>query len=179
MEILWIILSSLLMVIGFVGCFVNRIPGPIMTYAGILILKFCTDIRIFDTTALVLCGLAVVLCKVADFYIPKLTGLISEYGKAGKWGCVIGSLIGVFGVWPTVGFADGNVQVVITMVIALIVFPFLFAYIGESISHRSLSKSLRSSLAAYAAYIIGTFMKLAVTIYCIYTAFEGYENTPS
>ena len=177
MEILWIVLSSLLMAIGLIGCFVNRVPGPIMTYAGILILNFCTDIGGFDTMALVLCGLAVVLCKVADLYVPKLAGLISEYGKAGKWGCVIGSLIGVFGVWPTVGSADDNAQVIITMIIALVVFPFLFAYIGESISHRSLSKSLRPSLAAYAAYIIGTFMKLAVTVYCIYTAFESYGNT--
>ena len=177
MEIVWIILSFLLMAIGLVGCFINRVPGPILAYAGILLLNFCTDIQVFDTMSLVICGLAVVLCKVADMFVPKVAGLISEYGKSGKWGCVIGSMLGVLGVWPTISSADDNATVIMTMVLVLVVFPFVFAYIGESVSRKSLAASFRPALAAFAAYLIGTCLKLAVTLYCIYVAFEGYGNS--
>ena len=97
--------------------FINRVPGPILAYAGILLLNFCTDIQVFDTMSLVICGLAVVLCKVADMFVPKVAGLISEYGKSGKWGCVIGSMLGVLGVWPTISSADDNTTVILTMVL--------------------------------------------------------------
>lgn len=139
MEIVWIILSFLLMAIGLVGCFINRIPGPILTYAGILLLNFCTDIHVFDTMSLVICGLVVVLCKVADMFVPKVSGPISEYGQSGKWGCLIGSMLGVLGVWPTISSADDNTTVIQTMVLALVVFSFVFAYIGESVSRKKTS----------------------------------------
>lgn len=177
MEIVWIILSFLLMAIGLVGCFINRVPGPILAYAGILLLYFCTDMQVFDVISLVICGLAVVLCKVADMFVPKVAGMISEYGKVGKWGCVIGSMIGVLGVWPTVNSADSNFTIIFTVFIALVVLPYIFAYIGESVSRKSLTVSFRPALAAFASYLIGTFLKLAVTIYCIYEAFVGYGNS--
>lgn len=173
MEIVWIILSFLLMGIGLVGCFINRVPGPILAFAGILLLNFCTDIQAFDTMSLVICGIAVVLCKVADTFVPKIAGKIASYGKAGKWGCFIGSMLGVLGVWPTISNTDDNSTIIMTMILALVILPLLFAYIGESISRKSLTVSFTPALAAFTAYLIGTLMKLAVTIYCIYTAFNS------
>ena len=38
MEIVWIVLSFLLMITGLLGCFIHRLPGPIITFAGILLM---------------------------------------------------------------------------------------------------------------------------------------------
>lgn len=177
MEIVWIVLSFLLMIMGLLGCFIHRLPGPVVTFAGILLMNYCTDVEAFSTLSLVICALAVILCKVLDFYIPKIGRLISDYGRAGKWGCVIGSLIGVLGVWPMVNYAETVSSKVMLLAIGLIVLPFLFAYIGESISRRSLQTSLRPSLAAFSTYLIGTLLKLSVCLYCIYTAFESMGSS--
>lgn len=177
MEIVWIILSFLLMIVGLLGCFIHRLPGPVITFAGILLMNFCTDVQAFSTLSLVICALAVVLCKVLDLYVPRIARLISDYGKAGKWGCVIGSLMGVFVVWPMMNYTETVASKVLILVIGLVVLPFLFAYIGESVSHRSLKTSFRPSLAAFSTYLIGTLLKLSVCLYCIYTAFESMGSS--
>lgn len=173
MEIVWIVLNFLLMITGLLGCFIHRLPGPIITFAGILLMNFCTDVQAFSTLSLVICALAVVLCKVLDFYVPRITRLISDYGKAGKWGCIIGSLIGVLVIWPMINYTEAISSKVLILVTGLVVLPFLLAYIGESVARRSFRLSFRPSLAAFSTYLIGTLLKLSVCLYCIYTAFES------
>lgn len=111
--------------------------------------EFCTDVQAFSTLSLVICALAVVLCKVLDFYVPRITRLISDYGKAGKWGCIIGSLIGVLVIWPMINYTEVISSKVLILVTGLVLLPFLLAYIGESVARRSFRLSFRPSLAAF------------------------------
>ena len=47
MEIVWIILSFLLMAIGLVGCFINRVPGPCRYPASELLYRH-TGVRHYE-----------------------------------------------------------------------------------------------------------------------------------
>ena len=69
--------------------------------------------------------------------MPRITRLISDYGKAGKWGCIIGSLIGVLVIWPMINYTEAISSKVLILVTGLVVLPFLLAYIGESVARRS------------------------------------------
>lgn len=169
MEIVCIALGFLLMAVGLVGCFIQRIPGPILTFIGVLLLQFGAELDMFDTLGLIICAVVIILSMIIGRFVPRLTTKISPFGKGGKWGTTLGSIIGVLVLWPMMPEAP----VAIPLILGLVVVPFLAAYLGESIAHRSFSQSFRPTLGAYATYLVGTFLKLGTTIYCLYAAFSN------
>ena len=48
MSIFILVLSVLFMCVGLIGCFVNRVPGPILTFIGILLFNYGTDYHPFE-----------------------------------------------------------------------------------------------------------------------------------
>lgn len=172
-DFLILALSIVLMCVGLLGCFINRIPGPILTFIGILIFNYGTDNHVFETYEIILCAVAVVATKIIDHFIPKLTSKISEFSKGGKWGCTIGSIIGII-ILLSVDY-ESTLSVIATIIISILVIPFIGAYIGEFIKNHDIKKAVKPTLAAFTSFLIGTMIKLAVCIYCLYTTFHGID----
>ena len=158
--------------IGLIGCFVYKIPGPILTFIGILILQFGTDIEPFTTTALILCAIAVILCKVLEKLAPKLISKLQKFGKGGKRGTMYGSILGLILVILTGGNSDSTGLIITMVIVGLLILPFLLSVLGEFISNKDFSLALKSGSAAFANYLANSLLQLAVCAYCIYTAFS-------
>lgn len=154
--ILWI-LAILLICVGFLGCFINKIPGPLLAFIGILLPVLFGDVHA-DVWMLVLIGVLVVASMiVSSKFLPKIGAMVSPFGKAGSWGTTIGSLFGLIGI----GVA-GSMNPIVTLILSFIVLPYGFAFLFELISQKSAGAALKSAGGAYATFFVGTVLKLVV-----------------
>ena len=172
MSFVWIAIGILLIALAFIGCFVQKFPGPLAAFVGILIANFGADLNI-SASALIICALAVVLSMVLNRFLPKITARIHEFGKAGKWGSVIGSVIGVIVLLWGGSEVDSLGAVIAFILLGLGVIPFAFCYLFELISRKNVQAALMPATAAYVTFLCGTLIKLTVCIYCVY-AVIGY-----
>ena len=174
-SFIFIAVGFVLLGLGLLGCFVYKIPGPILSFIGILVLQFGTDIKPFTTESLIICAVAVILCKILEKQAPKLISKIHTFGKGGKIGCMIGSFIGILLMLSTVESDDGNL-IAFMFVIGFLVVPFILSVIGEFISSKDVSIAFKAGVAAWVNYLINTLLQLAVSVYCIYGAFTSFGN---
>lgn len=146
MEIALAILSGLFVLVGLLGAILPILPGPIISWVGILILHF-TEYAEYSTTFLVVTALIVIVITVLDYFIP-IWGTKKFGGtKAGVTGSTLGLVVGLF--FPPWG---------------LIIGPFLGALIGEIVANRKeFKKALKSAAGSFLGFLLGTGIKL---IYC-------------
>lgn len=134
MEIALLILSVMCFVAGFAGCILPILPGPPLSYVGMLLLQWSGYAHL-SVTGLVVWAVVAVAVSVADFFLaPWMTRRFGG-SNGGSWGAVIGLVIGMFLPWPF-GPLFG---------------PFVGAFVGEIIVGRQQARN-----AAYAAF--GSFL---------------------
>ena len=95
MDLFLIIVSSILMLIGLLGCILPALPGPPVSYIGFLLLHFTEKVQ-FTTTQILVLLLLVIIAQVLDYFIPILGSKYSGGTKWGSWGAFIGSVVGLF-----------------------------------------------------------------------------------
>lgn len=151
LDIILIILGSICLVVGLIGCILPMIPGPPISYAGLLLLHI-TDMVQFSTAQLLFWLLLVIIVQVLDYFTPILGSKYSGGTKWGSWGCLIGSIIGVifFSPW------------------GIIVGPFAGAFIGELLGDRSTRDALKSGIGALLGFLFGTVVKVVVCGYFVW-----------
>lgn len=151
LDIILIILGSICLIVGLIGCILPMIPGPPISYAGLLLLHI-TDMVQFSTAQLLFWLLLVVIVQVLDYFTPILGSKYSGGTKWGSWGCLIGSVIGVifFSPW------------------GIIVGPFAGAFIGELLGERSTRDALKSGIGALLGFLFGTVVKVVVCGYFVW-----------
>jgi len=151
MDILLIVLGSLCLLIGLIGCIVPALPGPPIAY-GALILLHLTDKVEFTWKQLIIWLVIVVIVQVIDYFIPTLGTKKLGGTKWGVWGCFFGTFIGLF-VFPPWGVILG---------------PFLGAVIGELLGGKETQEALKAGLGAFIGFMVGTILKFMVCGWFIY-----------
>lgn len=171
-DIIVIAISVLLLIIAFVGCFVHKVPGPLIALISILIFRFgCDAGEVVSTTAILLCVLAVILSMVLNHLMPKLTKRLAQFGAGGKWGAVLGSLLGLILLASFPDTFDSFFGAVAMLILCLGVLPYGFAFLGELIARKNAAAALKPAFASYLTYLSGLIINLAVCFYCVYTMF--------
>ena len=89
MDIFLIILGVLCLLAGLAGCFLPVLPGPPVSYVGLLLLHFTDKIH-FSTTHLILWAFLVIIVQVMDCMIGTIAGLF----VFPPWGVLIGPFAG-------------------------------------------------------------------------------------
>ena len=149
MELLLYILSALCMLVGLAGCILPMLPGPPLAWLGMLLLHF-TDRVDFAVIELVVSALVVIATVVLDYITPMIGTKKFGGGKYGNWGCMIGTVVGLF-----------------FMPLGLILGPFIGAVIGELIAGKPMRAALKAGFGSFVGFLFGTLIKLAVCIYFI------------
>jgi len=147
MEFLLIFFGIILLLVGIAGCFIPAVPGPPVAYASLLLLQF-GDSPPFTVTFLVMMAIAVVIVAIVDHFIPIVGAKRWGGTKAGVAGAFIGIVLGFF-IWPPFGF---------------IILPFLGALAGELLAGNSSNRALKAALGTIIGLIVGTILKLTLTI---------------
>ena len=170
LEILWWVLIGLCLVFGFLGCFINKVPGPIAVVIATLLAILCLDIPIEWSTFAIITVLAIV-SMIASKLLVKLVKKMHEYSKRASWGTTIGSIIGLLLVLGSAS-ADSNALLITMMIVGLVILPFVLAFLLELTNKQGALIALKCAASATCAYLSDTLLKLAVFVYAIYGIFE-------
>lgn len=151
MSIALAIFAVILGVLGIVGSIVPALPGPPLSWFGLLLMflrsHFYAAGDPFSSTALLIWLGITILVTVLDYIVPSWMTKISGGSKYAGWGATIGLLLGMF--IPPVGIILGSIT---------------GAFLAEIIfAGSSVWTSMKSALGAFAGFIFGTGMKLIVS----------------
>lgn len=152
MDILLIVFAFLLLVAGIAGSVLPVLPGPPMSYAGMLLLHLTDKIH-FTTYQLVVWLIIVVVLQVVDYITPLLGSKYSGGTSLGNRGCIAGTLLGLF-----------------FMPWGVIVGPFIGAVVGEMMGGQDLSHAIRAGIGTLLGFLFGTLLKVIV---CFYFLVQG------
>ncbi len=155
MDILLYILGFLCIVLGLAGSVLPALPGPPLSYVGMLLIHF-TDKVDFTVTQLVVWGVLIAVVQVLDFIIPSIGTKKFGGSKYGVWGCNIGVIVGMFAGPP-----------------GIVLGPFVGAIIGEMLKTHDFSISLKAGFGAFLGFLAGTLIKVVLVIYLLIVAISS------
>ncbi|WP_167619217.1 DUF456 domain-containing protein [Maribellus sediminis] len=143
MDYVLIGLGVLFMISGILGCVLPVIPGPPLSYLGVLLLHF-TERYQFPPRFLIIWGILTAVVYALDYVIPAWGTKRFGGSKRGVWGSVIGLVVGLF-FFPPFGIIIG---------------PFLGAVIGELTSGKDSGVAIKSGFGSFIGFLVGTLLKL-------------------
>ena len=156
MEIVLLILGFILLGVGLIGSVLPIIPGPPLSYIGLLLIKF-SGYGDFSTIFLIIWAVIIVTITVLDYILPSL--LTKKFGgsRFASVGAFLGLIIGIF-YYPPWGMIIGT---------------FIGALVGEVIHNRGDGfKALKAALGASLAFFVGTGAKLIITAIMLFYAIK-------
>nr|WP_319570436.1 DUF456 domain-containing protein [uncultured Draconibacterium sp.] len=143
MDILLIVLGALFIISGVLGCVLPIIPGPPLSYIGLLLLHF-TERYQFSSKFLIIWAIITVVVYVLDYLIPAWGTKKFGGSKRGIFGSIIGLVIGMF-FFPPFGIIIG---------------PFIGAVVGELTIGKDSGAALKSGFGSFLGFLAGTLLKL-------------------
>lgn len=143
MDYVLIGLGIILIVSGILGCVLPIIPGPPLSYIGLLLLHF-TERYQFSTRFLIIWAIITAVVYALDYIIPAWGTKKFGGSKRGVWGSIIGLVIGLF-FFPPFG---------------IIVGPFVGAVVGELTAGKDSGAALKSGFGSFLGFLAGTLLKL-------------------
>jgi len=143
MDYILLGIGIFMIIIGLLGCILPVIPGPPLSFVGLLMLHF-TDFGEFSTNFLLLMAFIAIFVTILDYIVPIWGTKRFGGSKAGVWGSTIGLILGIF-FFPPIGIILG---------------PLVGAIIGESINGAEFKDSLRAGLGSLLGFLLGTGIKL-------------------
>lgn len=153
MEYVLYFISFALILAGIVGSILPILPGPPLSWLGILCFSF-TEINHFSLSFLIWTGIVAGLITILDYIIP-IWGTKKFGGtKAGVRGSTIGLVIGI--VFMPFGM------------ISILVGPMLGAFIGEMTVETNTTKALKSAFGSLLGFVVGSGLKLMYGFYVAY-----------
>lgn len=155
-ETMLLVTGGLLVIAGIAGCMLPFLPGPPLSFFGLVLLQISSR-HPFTTNFLVVYGVITFMVLILDFIIPVYTTKKFHGSKYGIRGSIIGLFAG-FIFFPPFGIIIG---------------PAAGAFLGEIFSGKKAAKALRSAMGSLAGFIAGTTIKLALSVLMAYHFFAN------
>lgn len=147
MDLFFICVGFLFILIGIVGSLLPVLPGPPLSWVGLLFIYFTTPIE-YNWTFLGITLAIALLVFTLDYVIPAIGTKRFGGSKAGMIGTSIGLLIGILAPIPG----------------GIIIGPFVGALVGELINKASFKTAAKAAFGSFLGFLTGTFIKFIVTI---------------
>ena len=144
------VLAVLAGIIGIFGSVLPALPGPPLSWIGMLLLYFrggtnSSGETMSLTILMVMLGVTIIV-SIIDYIVPIYFTKLTGGSKAAGWGAIIGLLVGVFLI-PPVGMI-----------------------LGSFLGARDTGEALKSAAGSLVGFFVGTGLKLiacAVMMYYI------------
>src|SRR5690606_8120235 len=147
MDIFLVFLGALCIIVGIAGSLLPVLPGPIISWVGLLLL-YITKAIPTNLTLLIVTLVIVVVISVLDYIIPSMGTKRFGGTKAGIMGTSIGLVVGLFAPIPG----------------GIIIGPFVGAFIGELLNKSNSKTALKAAFGSFIGFMASTFMKFLITV---------------
>ena len=137
--------SVILMIIGIIGCLVPVLPGPPLSFVGLIMLQI-TRFGDFPSRLLIVMGIIAVVVTILDYVVPIWGTRKFGGSKYGMRGATVGLVVGLF-----LGPAG------------IIIGPFVGAFVGEMIFKDDISYAFRAGFGSLLGFLTGIGLKLAAS----------------
>ena len=144
LSLLFLILSSAIMLTGLAGVFLPVLPGVPLVFAGAFIYAWSTSFEVITVGNIVLFAVLTAIASAVDYVGGLITA--KKYG-ASKYGLIGGILGGILGL-----IALGIPGLIIGQLAGVI--------LGELYFGKQMKESFTSGFAMFAGYILGSTVKV-------------------
>ena len=147
------IIAFVLLFLGLLGSMIPGLPGPPLSYIGILLIHFFAGTQ-FSTSFLLTWAVIVILVFFLDYFM-QVWG-VKKFGGGRK--AIIGTFLGLFmGLFfPPIGLLLG---------------PFFGAFIGALLEVRGdNNRALKVAVGSFIGFVTGTILKLVISSVLFYYA---------
>jgi len=145
LDYVLLILGIILMLIGIIGCLVPVLPGPPLSFLGLILLQVSKFGNFSSTTLIVLAAITIVV-TVLDYIVPIWGTKKFGGSKYGTRGATVGLIIGLF-LGP----------------VGIIVGPLLGAIVGELIFKDDMGYAVKAGFGSLLGFLTGIGLKLAAS----------------
>ncbi|HOX75871.1 MAG TPA: DUF456 domain-containing protein [Bacteroidales bacterium] len=139
-------LAVILMLIGIIGCLVPVLPGPPLSYLGLILLHISRFAQ-FSKSILITLAIVTVVVTIVDYVVPIWGTKKFGGSKYGTRGATVGLIIGLF-----LGPAG------------IIIGPFLGAIVGELIFKDDMKYAVKAGFGSLLGFLTGIGLKLAASL---------------
>jgi len=148
LETFLIIIGFICCIVGIIGSLLPVLPGPPISWIGLLFLYLIPSIAVDYTFLGVTLGIAL-LILVLDYIIPIIGTKYFGGSRAGAIGATVGLILGLF--FPPLGFIIG---------------PFIGAFFGELLfnAQSNTKHAFKSAVGSFVGFLAETFMKTLVSV---------------
>lgn len=150
-DILFLAAGIFLMVLGLIGCLVPILPGPPLSYSGILLLHLTVKSAEFNQPELIILAIVAVVVTILDYIVPVWGTKKFGGSKYGIRGATIGLVIGFF-----LGPAG------------IIIGPLIGAIVGELIFRDDIKYAIKAGFGSLLGFLTGIGLKLAASFLMTY-----------
>jgi uncharacterized protein YqgC (DUF456 family) len=148
MDITLLLIAFILMLVGILGSFLPVLPGPPISWVGLLLL-YLTKAVPMNYTVLGITLFVAIVVGVLDYIIPAKGTKRFGGSKYGIWGTNIGLIVGILAPIP-LGFIIG---------------PFVGAFVGEMMNDSNDSqKAFKAATGSFIGFLASTFIKFVVSM---------------
>ncbi|WP_111706675.1 DUF456 domain-containing protein [Lutibacter citreus] len=147
MDIFLLIVGVLFAFLGVLGSFLPVLPGPITSWAGLLLLHLTNAVPMNWTFLGITLGISLIIW-IIDYIIPALGTKKFGGTRYGVIGTMVGLILGLL-FFPPFGIIIG---------------PFIGAYIGEMLNNKDSKKALKAAFGSFIGFLTSTFLKFITAI---------------
>lgn len=140
-----VIIGLLIMILGIIGCMVPVLPGPPLSFLGLLLLHFTRFGHFTTWTLIIFAGIAVAV-SVLDYLVPIWGTKKFGGSKYGTRGAAVGLVVGFF-LGP----------------VGIIIGPLIGAFIGEMIFKDDFYYAVKAGFGSLIGFLTGVGLKLAAS----------------
>jgi len=144
-DYILLILGILLIILGIIGCLVPVLPGPPLSFLGLIMLHL-TRFGQFTSTVLIILGSLAVVVTILDYIVPVWGTRRFGGSKYGTRGATVGLVIGLF-LGP----------------LGIVLGPLVGAFVGEMIFKDDIGYAFRAGFGSLLGFLTGIGLKLAAS----------------
>jgi uncharacterized protein YqgC (DUF456 family) len=144
-DYILLVLGILFMLIGIIGCLVPVLPGPPLSFLGLIFLHL-TRFGQFSASTLVILGSISVIVTLLDYIVPVWGTKKFGGSKYGTKGATVGLIVGFF-LGP----------------LGIVLGPLIGAFIGEMIFKDDLDYAFKAGFGSLLGFLASIGLKLAAS----------------
>lgn len=145
-DYILLILGIILMAFGIIGCMVPVLPGPPLSFIGLILLHL-TRFGHFTNSILITLGIVAAIVTVLDYVVPVWGTKKFGGSKYGTRGATVGLIIGIF-LGP----------------MGIILGPLIGAFVGEMIFRDDIGYAFKAGFGSLLGFLTGIGLKLAASL---------------